>query len=63
MEIIVDFELMSSSEIVDLEDYGHDESTKWCDLSEEEQNDITDSLLQQIKDDNLVKISVDDTEI
>lgn len=62
MEILVDFKLISSTEIVDLEDFGHDEHIKWSDLSEEEQNDITDSLLQQIKDDNVIKISVDDTE-
>ena len=57
MGILVDYKLISSSETINLEDFGHDEFTKWADLSEEQQHEITDNLLQQIKDENRVIVT------
>jgi len=35
------------SEIINLKDYGFDTETKWDDLTDEERNEITDSLSEK----------------
>lgn len=34
-------------EVINLCDYGHEIGTKWEDLTEDEQNEITDSLVEE----------------
>lgn len=34
---------------INLADYGHEEGTEWKDLTQQEKNEITDSLVDQAK--------------
>ena len=46
MKIIANFSLWASPQEVDLEHFGYAKSTKWVELSEEQQIEITDSLVE-----------------
>lgn len=48
MEAIIKYSLDSYQETIDLTEHGHDEDVKWSDLSEEEQCEIRDSLVEQM---------------
>lgn len=47
MKVKITYSLMSYGEIINLETLGYEKQTKWSDLSEEEQNEIKDSLRKQ----------------
>ena len=47
MKVKITYKIVSSHEEIDLEDYGHEEDVKWSDLSQEEKNEITDSLSEE----------------
>lgn len=47
MKAIVKYKVNIITEEIDLEDYGHDEDVRFEDLTEDEQNHITDSLIIQ----------------
>ncbi len=47
MEARVTYSLVKSKEVINLEEYGHDEDTEWSDLSEDEQNEIRDALREE----------------
>lgn len=44
MKATIKYSLSKLEEQIDLTDYGHDENTRFEDLSEEEQNEILDPL-------------------
>lgn len=44
MKVQVKFSVPVSIDVIDLADYGYDNETRFEDLSEDEQNEITDSL-------------------
>ncbi len=56
-KVKVEFSLYSYHDYIDLEDYGH-EDKKWSDLSEEEQDYITDC----IRLDKMISLSFEDLE-
>jgi hypothetical protein len=37
-----------STNVIDLEDYGHEENTSWDDISENDKNEILDALRDEI---------------
>lgn len=48
MKAKLTFRIDKNNEIIDLEDFGHDENTRWDDLSENEQNEIRDNVTEQM---------------
>lgn len=54
MKARVELSFFSVSEI-DLEDYGHDEETRFEDLTEDQQNEITDSL----RDETIISCNIE----
>jgi ribosomal protein S13 len=48
MKAKITFSIEKYSEIIDLEECGFDESTTWYDLTEDEQNEIRDSVTEQM---------------
>jgi hypothetical protein len=56
MKVLVKFKINTQEEI-DLTDCGYDESQRWDDLTEEEQNEILDPIrIQQIPDVSVTEI-------
>jgi hypothetical protein len=47
---------LNVNQVLDLTDYGYDEDVKWSDLSEDDQNEITDAL----RDENVANLSVEE---
>jgi hypothetical protein len=47
---------LNVNQVIDLTDYGYDEDVKWSDLSEDDQNVITDAL----RDENIASLSVEE---
>ena len=48
MRVQVKFSIDRTNDTIDLEDLGFEEDTKWSDLTEDEQNEILDSLREEI---------------
>ena len=49
MEYEIKIEWECDITTISLSDYGHEETTKWEDLTEQEKNEITDSLVDEAK--------------
>ena len=47
---------LNVNQVLNLTDYGYENDVKWSDLSEDEQNDITD----RIRDEYVADISIDE---
>lgn len=47
---------LNVNQVLDLTEYGYENDVRWSDLSEEEQNDITDG----IRDEYVADISIDE---
>ena len=47
---------LNVNQVLNLTDYGYENDVKWSDLSEDEQNDITDG----IRDEHVADISIDE---
>lgn len=48
MKCRIKYSLPVYIDIIDLTDYGHDENVKFEDLTEDEQNEITDNLRDEV---------------
>jgi len=47
MKALVKYSLAEYRETIDLEDYGHEPDVKWEDLTQEDKNEIHDTLSEQ----------------
>jgi hypothetical protein len=47
---------LNVNQVLDLTEYGYENDVRWSDLSEDEQNDITDG----IRDEYVAEISIDE---
>ena len=59
-EIIIKYTVTKHQETEDLSYFGYDAET-WDELTEAQQNEIKDSIIEKFKDDNCIRVIIEST--
>lgn len=57
-KITIKYELVQSPQVIDLLDYGYNK--KWTELTEKEQTEVSDDLIEQLISENPIRVHIED---